>query len=207
MLSCVQLFATPWTVPCQVPPSMGFSRQEYWSGLPFPSPGDLPNPGIKPRSLTMQADSLPSEPPGKPIWPSNSVPRNIFQRIENTWPHKKLYCTWMFIIALVIIAKMKQSKCPPIDEWMNKLYTHTMEYFVAIKIKICYMLQHKWPGEGYGNLLQYSCLENPMDRGAWRAIGHWVAKSWTWLKWLSTHTQHKWTSETCQVKETSHEIT
>ena len=45
---------------------MGFSRQEYWSGLPFPSPGDLPNPGIEPRSPALQADSLPSEPPGKP---------------------------------------------------------------------------------------------------------------------------------------------
>ena len=49
-LSYVRLFATPWTVVYQAPPSMGFFRQEYWSGLPFPSPGDLPNPGIKPRS-------------------------------------------------------------------------------------------------------------------------------------------------------------
>ena len=56
---------TPWTVACQVPPSMGFSRQEYWSGLPFPSPGDLPDPGIEPRSPALQADALPSEPPGK----------------------------------------------------------------------------------------------------------------------------------------------
>ena len=46
--------------------SMGFSRQEYWSGLPFPSPGDLPDPGIKPRSCMLQMDSLPREPPGKP---------------------------------------------------------------------------------------------------------------------------------------------
>ena len=51
----------------QVPPSMGFSRQEYWSGLPFLSPGDLPDLGIKPGSPVLQADSLPSEPPGKPI--------------------------------------------------------------------------------------------------------------------------------------------
>ena len=49
VLRCVRLFATPWTVACQVPLSMGFSRQEYWSGLPCASPGDLPNPGIKPR--------------------------------------------------------------------------------------------------------------------------------------------------------------
>ena len=53
-----------WTVACQAPLSMGSSRQEYWSGLPFPSPGDLPDPGIKPRSAAMQANSLPTEPPG-----------------------------------------------------------------------------------------------------------------------------------------------
>ena len=55
-----------WTVAFQAPPSMGFSRQEYWSGLPFPSTGDLPNPGLEPRFPTLQADTLPSEPPGKP---------------------------------------------------------------------------------------------------------------------------------------------
>ena len=58
-------FATPWTVAYQAPPSMEFSRQEYWSGLPFPSPGDLPDPGIEPGFPTLQADALPSEPPGK----------------------------------------------------------------------------------------------------------------------------------------------
>ena len=62
-LSRVLLFATLWTVAHQAPPSMGFSRQEYWSGLPFPSPGDLPDPGIEPRSPVLQADALTSEPP------------------------------------------------------------------------------------------------------------------------------------------------
>ena len=62
--SRVRLFATPWTVASQAPPFMGFSRQEYWSGLPFPSPGDLPDPGIKPRSPAFQADTLTSELPG-----------------------------------------------------------------------------------------------------------------------------------------------
>ena len=65
-LSRVRLLATPWTAAYQAPPSMGFSRQDYWSGVPFPSPGDLPNPGIKPRFPALQEDSLPSEPPGKP---------------------------------------------------------------------------------------------------------------------------------------------
>ena len=53
LLNHVRLFATPWTIAYQAPPSMGFSRQEYWSGLPFPSPGDLPDPGIEPRSPTL----------------------------------------------------------------------------------------------------------------------------------------------------------
>ena len=61
----IRLFATPWTVAYQVPPSMGFSMQECWSGLPLPSPGDLPDPGIEPRSPALQADALPPEPPGK----------------------------------------------------------------------------------------------------------------------------------------------
>ena len=65
-LSHVQLFATPWTVAYQAPPSTGFSRQECWSALPFPSPGDLPDPGIEPGSPALWADALPSEPPGKP---------------------------------------------------------------------------------------------------------------------------------------------
>ena len=64
-LSRGRLFATPWTVAHQAPLSMGFSRQVYWSGLPFPSPGDLASPGIKPRSPALQADTLTSEPPGK----------------------------------------------------------------------------------------------------------------------------------------------
>ena len=66
VLSRVQLFATPRTVAHQAPLFMEFSRQEYWSGLPFPSPEDPPNPGIEQGSLALQADSLLSEPPGKP---------------------------------------------------------------------------------------------------------------------------------------------
>ena len=65
-LSCVQLFVTPWTVSHQAPLSKGFSRHEYWSELPFPSPGDFPDPEIEPGSPALQADSLPSKPPGKP---------------------------------------------------------------------------------------------------------------------------------------------
>ena len=64
LLSRIQLFATPWTVAYQAPLSMGFSRQEYWSGLPLPSPGGLPDPGIETGSPVFQAGTLPSESPG-----------------------------------------------------------------------------------------------------------------------------------------------
>ena len=67
LLSRVQLLVTPWTVAHQAPPSMELSRQEYWNGLPFSSPGDLSDPGIEPGSPTLQVDTLPSEPPGNPL--------------------------------------------------------------------------------------------------------------------------------------------
>ena len=63
-LSRVRLFVTPWTVAYEATPSMGFSRQKYWSGVPFPSAGDLPDPGMEPRSPALQADGLPSKPTG-----------------------------------------------------------------------------------------------------------------------------------------------
>ena len=73
----VQLFVTPWTIAHQAPLSMEFSRQGYWNGLPFPSPGDLPDPGIKPGSPALQGDSLPFEPPGKIIHVLVSIQWNI----------------------------------------------------------------------------------------------------------------------------------
>ena len=84
-LSHVRLFGTPWTVACQAPLSMEFSRQEYWSGLPFPSSGDLPDPGMEPRFLALQADCLSSEPPRRisPPWPKSEV--------------KSLSCVWLFV--------------------------------------------------------------------------------------------------------------
>ena len=125
-LSRVQLSVTPWTVAYQVPPSVGFSRQEYWSGLPFPSPGGLPNPGIKPGSPEFRADTLTSEPPRKPF--SGGLDG-------------------------------KESTCNSGDPGSI-------------------LGLGRPPGEGNGYPLQYSCLENSMDRGAWRAIAHAVVKSW-----------------------------
>ena len=85
-LSRVRLFAILWTVAYQAPPSMGFFRQEYWSGLPFPSPGDLPDPGIEPGSPTLEADALTSEPPGHEIRLIKSDNRKKKKKGEVTCP-------------------------------------------------------------------------------------------------------------------------
>ena len=66
LLNLVHLFVTPWTIALQAPLSIGFSRQEYWSGLPFPPPGDLPNPGMKPKSPALAGRFFTAGPPGKP---------------------------------------------------------------------------------------------------------------------------------------------
>ena len=79
VLSHVQLFAAPWTVAYQAPLSMEFSSQEYWSGFPFPSLGDLPDPGIEPRSPALQADTLPSEPPEQLYYENGCKPFNNCQ--------------------------------------------------------------------------------------------------------------------------------
>ena len=80
-------FATRRTIDNQASLSKGLFRQEYWSGLPFPSPGDLPNPRIEPRSPALQADSSPSEPPGKPMW-STGGSKHVREG-ERTWEVKK----------------------------------------------------------------------------------------------------------------------
>ena len=91
LLSHIKLFATPWTIQF-----MEFSRPEYWSGQPFPSPRDLPNPGIEPRSPALQADSLPAKPPGKPknIGVGNlSFLQQIFPTQESN--RGLLHCKWI----------------------------------------------------------------------------------------------------------------
>ena len=93
---------TTWTVACQAPLSMEFSREEYWSGLPFPSPGDLPNPGIEPRSPALQADSLPSEPSEKLAFVEDSG--NISSRIFfSTWTIFEIFIEFVTILFLFYV--------------------------------------------------------------------------------------------------------
>ena len=99
MLSRVQLFATPWTVAHKAPLSMEFSRQEYWSGLPFPSPGNLPDPGIKPMSLASHAlvgGFFTTEPPGKPqeYWNRQPFPYSGIFLTQGSTPSLP-HCRWI----------------------------------------------------------------------------------------------------------------
>ena len=102
--SHVQLFATPWSVACHAPLSMRFSRQKYWSGLPFPSAGVLPNPETESRSPSLQADSLPSEPPGKPD-------------VIRKWTWKWLSHVWLFVTPWTIA-----HQSPPSKEFSSQEY-------------------------------------------------------------------------------------
>ena len=120
LLSRVQFLATPWTAGYQAPLSMGFSRQEYWSGLPYPSPGDLPDPGIKPRSPALEADALTSEPPGKP---DRNIPDQIFQNSNESFPWEVRICMG----EVVLVVKNPHANAGDIKEtgvirgWVGKI--------------------------------------------------------------------------------------
>ena len=100
LLSRVQLFMTPWTVGHQAPVSMGFPRQEYWSGLPFPSPGDLPDPEIEPRSPALQADALTSKPRGKPTHCLGGVNNQLTSNFTET--RQVSYKALLYSIVLIV---------------------------------------------------------------------------------------------------------
>ena len=110
-LSRVQLFAISWTVAHQAPPPMGISRQEYRSGLAFPSPGDLPDPGIEPGSPTLLVDALQSEPPGK-SGKVMSLLFNMLSRFVITFlPRNKcLLISWLLSPSAVILEPPKKNK-------------------------------------------------------------------------------------------------
>ena len=116
----VQLFATPWTVACQAPLSMRFPRQEYWSGLPFPSPGDLPHPGIEPGSPAYQADSLPSEPTGKP-----------------NKQHSVVKYLWSSLILEITCRKLKRES---LNFQFNSVIVELLYYIIIIYIYIPYII-------------------------------------------------------------------
>ena len=170
-LSHVWLFATPWTIQ-----PMEFSRTEHWSGQPFPSPGDLPNPGIEPRSPTLQADSLPAEPQGKPRNTgvgSLSLLQWIFPTQELNWG--LLHCRW-------ILYQLSYQGSPQ--------YTLLRQYSInIIETNTVWFQLHEIPWRRKWQPTLYSCLENSIDRGAWWATVYGVVKSQTRLSCTHTYIQ------------------
>ena len=153
-LSHVQLLATPWIISHQAPLSMGFSRQEYKSGLPFPPPGVLLDPWIKPRSHLFPAlagDSLPlchlGSPPNTHI---SYIHKHTYPHIHSTHTHTHTHFPDGSVVKNPPASGRDVGSIPELG---------------------------RSPGLGNGNLLQYSCLENPMERGAWWATVHRFAKS------------------------------
>ena len=155
-------FATPWTVAHQAPLSMGFLRQEYWSGLPFPSPGDLPDPGIRPMSSALQADSSLSEPPEKP-----AVGKAKRGAGCTCFPNQR-------------------------ETFLALKFNNFSALLTADPGKSCFILspppilissipglgRSPWEGKGYP--LQYSGLENSMD-----CIVHGIRKESNTAEWYS----------------------
>ena len=140
LLSHVWLFVIPWTVAYQAPPSMEFSRQEYWNGFPFPSPGDLPNPGIEPRSPTLQADALLSELPGKP--PKSGKGYSYKER--EIWRHKHTEDNAMWRRR----QRLEQAICKPRnskDCWQPRSWERSMDQTLSVsrRNQTCWHLDFK----------------------------------------------------------------
>ena len=136
---------------------MDFSREEYWSGLPFSSPGDLHNPGIKPGSPALQADSLPTE---LHLFLGHSLALPFFGIGTKTGHFQSCGHCWVFQLLWHI-------QCSTFTESSFRMWSNSTG-----------ILSPPLPsGEGNGTLLQHSCLENPMDRGAWQTIVHEVTRA------------------------------
>ena len=140
--SCDQLFATPWTVTHQAPLSMEFSRQGYWSGLPFPSLGDLPNRGIEPRSPALQADSLLFKPPGNTDFSyfleNNEFLKFLFQNLNI--PVMK-FC-WLKNTPVVLYLDFYLGKLRDLDfSEVWKLFNSTLFHLsFALSVVLCQVL-------------------------------------------------------------------
>ena len=166
--SVVSDSAILWTVNCQPPLSMEFSRQGYWNGLPLSPPGDLPNSGIEPECPAppaLQADSLPLNQWGGPYSSLLDIPVH-YREAQATEPVAGVIRASQMV--QVVKTKQNKTKKPACNEGDTGYENSIPELGIS-------------PGEGNGNPFQYSCLENSMDRGAYWAVVHRITKSQTVL--------------------------
>ena len=224
-LSRVWLFATPGTVVCQAHLSIGFSRQESWSGLPCPPPGDLPDPGIELTSLTSPAVNQKqmmsewgiqtggvrslgnynigigqlSELRGWRTMNASSSSLSVSRPFQRKWQLSWALKRWKGCLRLRDYGKgsrrenipearedevnWKSVRSAGLPRWLGSRF-HLQRRRCRFDPWV-----RKIPGGGNGSPVQCSCLENPLDRRAWQATVHAVAKSRTRLQWLSTHAQ------------------
>ena len=175
-LSHVRLFATPWNVAYQSPLSMGFSRQEYWSGLSFPSPGDLPNPGTELWSPTLQTDSLPSEPPGKPPKKAEHQRINAFE----------LWCWRRLLTVPWTTRRLNQSILREINP------EYSLEGLM-LKLKLQHFGHVLWTADSLEKSVMLGKIEDRRRRGHQRMRDGWMASlmqwTWTWAnfrRWWGT---------------------
>ena len=187
--SHIWLFGTPWTVACKAPLSMGFSRQEYWSGLSCPPSGDLPNKGIKPRSFMSPALAFTTSATWEAlllvspvIWMLTKVfaidwliPWLCEIKAGMSWPSEKA----MALHSSTFAWKIPWTEEPGGLQSMGLLESDRTEW-LHFHFSLSYI------GEGNGNPLQCSCLENPRDWRAWWAAVYGVTQSQTRLKRLSS---------------------
>ena len=155
---------SPWTRQALL--SMGFSRQEYWSGLPFPSPGDLSNPGIEPRSPALQAHSLPSEPPGKTL--TFLILYSLQMKLYAKEEKRGLRFSFFFFLYYCSICIHHSGFPCTSDGKESACNERDLGSILGLG---------KTPEEGNTYQLQYSCLENSIDRETWWATVHAVTKS------------------------------
>ena len=174
LLSRVWLFATPWYVTCQAPPSMRFSRQEYWNGLPFSSPGIFltqgSNLGLPHCRQTLYVWATRESLDIIQMIKDNSKPTADCQSLH---PHFSPVC-FLFVWD-------SEAICPEVICLWASLVARMVENLPTMwEAQVQSLLQGRFPGEWNGYLFQYSFLENSMDRGVWEATVHGVPKNWTW---------------------------